>query len=414
MIDAHCRFTHVQGQRVHLGVCGSVAAYRAPDLLRWWRKAQMGVSVTLTPAARRFIAPLTFEALGAAPVYGDMFTTDGPFGHLEPGQTAQVMVIAPASAAMLARLAHGAADEMLACQALAFDGPLVVAPAMNPRMWANPATQANVDILRTRGVRVVAPDIGGTACGDEGQGRLADLREIWIASLRALAPQDMQGMRVMVTLGPTREPWDAVRFWTNPSTGTMGAALALAAWLRGAHVEAVCGPCVGGAPWLPQGIRVHGVGTAAQMLEAAQSLWPGMDAGIFSAAVADFSPEPFAGGCAKKFKKADSATGFSLPFRPNADILKTLAACKKPDQKILGFAAETAPDMTTLAEAVRVKLYSKGADIIAGNRIGEAGSGFAAPTNTMLVLDRNGHEEQWPSMSKADVAWRLCSWLMRI
>lgn len=414
MNEAHCRFSHTQGKRVHLGVCGSVAAFRSPDLLRWWRKAQMGVSVTLTAAARRFIAPLTFEALGAAPVYGDMFTNDGPFGHLEPGQTAQVMVIAPASASLLARLAQGDACDMLSCQALAFDGPLVIAPAMNPRMWHNPATQANVEVLRARGARLVAPAVGSTACGDEGQGRLADLRDIWMESLRALSPQDMQGMRVMVTLGPTREQWDAVRFWSNPSTGTMGAALAVAAWMRGARVEAVCGPCVSGLPWLPQDIAVHPVTSAAQMLDAAQALWPEMNAGIFTAAVADFSPEPFEGGTGRKFKKGDHAQGFSLNFQPTTDILKTLAGRRTPEQKVMGFAAETAHDMAALAAAVRGKLQSKGADIIAGNPIGEPGSGFAAPTNTMLVIDRSGHEEQWPSLSKADVAWRLCSWLMRI
>lgn len=408
MNEAHCRFTHFQGKRIHLGVCGSVAAFRAVDLLRWWLKAGMGVSATLTPGARRFIAPLTFEALGAAPVYGDMFSAEGPFGHLEPGQTAHAMVIAPATAATLARLAHGMADDMLACQALAFAGPLVVAPAMNPHMWDNPATRANVEILRQRGVRLVLPGVGGTACGDEGQGRLADLRDIWMASLRALAPQDMAGLRVMVTLGPTREQWDAVRFWSNPSTGTMGAALALAAWLRGADVDAVCGPCAGGVPWLPAGIRQHAVVSAAQMFDAAAALWPHMDMGMFTAAVADFAPEPFG---PEKFKKHTSGEGFALRFTPNADILKTLAQRRTPQQKLLGFAAETAEDMPA---AVAVKLRSKGADIIAGNRIGQEGSGFASATNGMCIADRNGRTAQWPSQSKADVAWKLCSWLLEL
>lgn len=405
-------FSHFKGKRMHLGVCGSVSAFRAPDLLRWWLKNGLTASATLTPSARRFVGPLTFEALGALPVYTDMFTaSDGPFGHLEPGQTAQGMVIAPTSATTLARLAQGMGDELLACQALAFDGPLVLAPAMNPRMWQHAATQENVEKLRARGAHIVLPDTGGTACGDEGQGRLADLRQIWMASLKALTPQDMAGMKVLITLGPTREQWDAVRFWSNPSTGSMGAALAVAAWLRGAEVQAVCGPVQG--IWMPQGITRHAVTSAKDMFEAAQDLWPRMDAGLFTAAVADFAPVPHDPSGKKKFKKAGAQAGFSVDFAPNADILKTLAAQRRADtpQKVLGFAAETVED---LPEAVRVKLRGKGADIIAGNRIGQAGSGFGSATNSMAVADVRGREEQWPSLSKTDVAWRLCSWLLEL
>ena len=222
--DQSTRFAH---KRLHLGVCGSVACYRATDLLRAWLKLGIHVSVTLTDGARRFVTPLLFESLGALPVYGGMFEPGQDiFAHLEPGQRAQAMVVAPVSADALARLAHGAAADMLSAQALAFDGPLVLAPAMNPRMWTHPATRANAALLEQRGARFVGPDRGGTACGDEGRGRLAALPEIFLAGLRALAPQDMAGLRVMVTLGPTREAWDGVRFWSNPSSGLMGAALA--------------------------------------------------------------------------------------------------------------------------------------------------------------------------------------------
>lgn len=251
-MDAHLAFRGVGGPRLHLGVCGSVAAYRALDLVRQWQDAGVSVSATLTLSAQKFVTPLTFAALGAAPVYTAPFDdpqAPSPFAHLEPGQVAQALVIAPASAATIARLAQGQADELLACQALAFRGKAVIAPAMNPAMWSHPATQANIATLRERGCAVVEPGCGRTACGEEGQGRLADLREIYLAGLRALAPQDMEGIRVMVTLGPTREHWDGLRFWTNPSTGTMGAAVAVAAWLRGARVEAVCGP---GTPWAPR------------------------------------------------------------------------------------------------------------------------------------------------------------------
>ncbi|MBR6625814.1 MAG: bifunctional phosphopantothenoylcysteine decarboxylase/phosphopantothenate--cysteine ligase CoaBC, partial [Mailhella sp.] len=219
-MEKHLRFNHFTGKRLHLGVCGSVAAFRVAELVHRWQEAGVSLSATLTPAARKFIGPLTFEALGASPVYGDMFSGEAPFEHLEPGQSAHAMVIAPATADIIARLAHGRADDMLSAQALGFDGPIVVAPAMNPRMWNNPATQANVETLKERGFIFVGPDSGVVACHDEGKGRLADLRMIYLAALKALTPQDMEGQNVMLTLGPTRETWDDVRFWTNASTGS--------------------------------------------------------------------------------------------------------------------------------------------------------------------------------------------------
>ncbi len=404
-MDAHLAFHGVGGSRLHLGVCGSVAAYRALDLVRQWQDAGLSVSATLTPSAQKFVAPLTFAALGAAPVYTAPFDdpqAPSPFAHLEPGQVAQALVIAPASAATIARLAQGQADELLACQALAFRGRVVIAPAMNPAMWNHPATQANIAVLRARGCTVVEPGCGRTACGEEGQGRLADLREIYLAGLRALAPQDMDGLRVMVTLGPTREHWDGLRFWTNPSTGTMGAAVAVAAWLRGAQVEAVCGP---GTPWLPSGIVRHNVDSARQMLDAASSVWPQCDAGIFTAAVADFSPVPPEQGSDKKFKKSDAPDGFDVHFAPNPDILKTLAAERRPEQKVVGFAAES----QGLEASVRGKLVSKKADMVVGNLLQD---GFGTADNSVFVADASGREERWTHLSKTDVAWRLLSWLL--
>ncbi len=402
-----------QGKGIHLGVCGSIAAFRAVDLVRWWGKNALHTSVTLTEAAQRFITPLTFEALGALPVYDNMWEKERIFGHLEPSQNCHAMVIAPASASTLAQIAHGHAHTLLACQALAFDGPLLMAPAMNPRMWANPATQANVAILRQRGVEVVVPEQGGTACGDEGQGRLADLRHIWLLSLKAVTKQDMQGKNVLITLGPTRETWDAVRFWSNPSTGTMGMALALCAWLRGATVHAICGPITESAGYMPlhANIHRHDVRSAKDMHEAAADLWPQMDMGIFTAAVADYTPKPYEKGSQVKFKKAQASQGFSLEFTPTTDILRTLAEQKKPHQKILGFAAETAEDMLS---AVRQKLTRKGANILAGNNITAADSGFGTATNAMYVVDDRGNSETWPTLAKTDVAWRLCSWLLQV
>ncbi len=408
-----------KNKHIHLGVCGSVAAFRAPDLLRWWRHNDIHVSVTVTEGGARFITPLTFEALGATPVYTDIWEKQNIFGHLEPGQKAKsALVIAPASANTLAQLAGGHASSLLSCQALAFDGPLILAPAMNPRMWHNGATQENMARLQARGAHVIAPDVGGTACGDMGQGRLAPLEDIFFAAMRALAVQDMQGVRVLLTLGPTRERWDAVRFWTNPSTGAMGAALATAAWLRGAEVHAVCGPVAAAHCHMPKGVHRYDVTSAKDMFAAAHELWPTMDMGMFTAAVADFSPVPFASKeHDTKFKKdaADADKGLTVHFTPTKDILRTLAekshSKQKHAQKILGFAAESTTDMVA---AVRVKLAKKGADIIAGNNILQPDSGFGSPTNAMTVADKHGRLEEWPVLSKSDVAWRLCSWLVSL
>lgn len=394
--------------RLHLGVCGSVAAYRSLDLLRGWQDAGFGVSVTLTPSALQFTTPLPFEALGADPVYTTIHNDANavsPFAHLEPAQTARAMIIAPASATTMARLAGGMADELLACQALAFSRPLVLAPAMNPSMWAHPAVQANAETLRNRGVAIVEPGLGRTACGDMGQGRLADLRRIHLAGLRAALPQDMRGVTAMVTMGPTREHWDGVRFWTNPSTGTMGASIAVALWLRGATVHAVCGP---GCPWLPEGpdmVRHNGT-SARDLFHIASDLWASMDVGVFTAAVADFSPVPLG---PEKFKKTDAPDGFAVKFTPNPDILRTLAADRRASspQKVVGFAAETG----NLESAVRGKLVSKKADIVVGNL---ATHGFGTADNSVWIADRTGREERWDNMPKPTVAWRLCSWLSRL
>ncbi len=406
--------SHLRGKGIHLGVCGSIAAFRAPDLVRWWCKNAVHVSVTLTDAAQRFIAPLTFEALGATPIYTDMWEKDSLFGHLEPGQNAHAMVIAPASASTLAQLARGDAHTLLACQALAFDGPLLVAPSMNPRMWNHAATQENMHILRSRGVEIIMPDCGNTACGDQGQGRLADLRHIWLASLKALTEQDMQGKKVMLTLGPTREPWDAVRFWSNPSTGTMGMALAITAWLRGAQVHAICGPEAHKASYTPPNVHIYKVNTAQDMYNAAADLWADMDMGFFTAAVADYAPIPPTLGSAAKFKKDTAQEGLHIDFSTNIDILRTLGTQKKAGQKILGFAAETVDSTEAMLHTVRQKLLRKNADLLAGNNIAAAGSGFGTDTNAMFVVDKHGRQEVWPTLSKLEVAWRLCSWLQQI
>lgn len=408
-MDPRFAFTRFAGRFVHLGVCGSISAYKAIELMRLYQGLDIRVSATLTEAAQRFVTPLTFTSLHAESVYTGMFggTESGdadPFGHLTPGGEADVFVIAPASATTLARMARGSAEEILSAQCLAFPGPLVVAPAMNPRMWQHPATQENVEILQRRGAGIVTPASGLVACGDEGEGKLADIQTILLATLKALSPQDMAGKKVMLTLGPTREKWDGVRFWTNPSSGLMGSSLAIAAWLRGAEVHAVSGP---GVAALPPGIRQYSVVSAREMYGQAKALWPGMDIGLFTAAVADFSPQPFGG---HKFKKQGNATGFTVEFTPNPDILAELSTNKAPHQRVLGFAAET----DLLEEHVAAKLHKKQAHMIAGNLVGSTGAGFGAPTNTMFVLDAAGKAEHWQPASKPDVAWRLLDWLLTL
>ena len=402
-MNTHIAFTGFLGKRLHLGISGSIAAYKGLDLLRMFKDSGADVGVTLTDSAQKFITALSFEALGASPVFTSMYPVgDDVFGHLMPGEACHAFVIAPASATTLARLANGLADDMLSCQALAFPEKLVVAPAMNPRMWHNSVTQENVDKLRSRGHVIVEPGCGRTACMEEGKGRLAPVEDIYLHGLRALAPQDLAGKSVMITLGPTREKWDGVRFWSNPSSGTMGASFAIAAWLRGAEVHAICGP---GAPWLPAAINRYDATSAADMYAAAQSLWDTKDIGIFTAAVADYTPVPY--GDAKFKKGGDDLT---VSFTRTVDILKTLGTAKRDDQRVIGFAAET----DNIHENVKKKLAAKNADMVVGNNVGKSGSGFASATNEVCIVDRNGRQEDWPVAPKPEVAWRVLDWLLQL
>lgn len=402
-MKSHIAFTGFLGKRLHLGVSGSIAAYKGLDLLRMFKDSGADVGVTLTDSAQQFITPLSFEALGASPVFSQMYPVgDDVFGHLMPGEACHAFVIAPASATTIARLANGLADDMLSCQALAFPEKLVIAPAMNPRMWHNAATQENIQKLCNRGHVVVEPGCGRTACLEEGQGRLAAVEDIYLHGLRALAPQDMAGQTVMVTLGPTREKWDGVRFWSNPSSGTMGASFAVAAWLRGAKVHVICGQ---GTPWLPSVITRHDVTSAADMYEAADSLWNAIDIGVFTAAVADYTPVPFGDS---KFKKGGD--DLTVSFTRTVDILKTLGTAKQDGQKVIGFAAET----DNLHDNMKKKLVAKNADIIVGNNVAKSGSGFGTATNEVCIVDKNGRQEDWPLAPKPEVAWRVFDWLLQL
>lgn len=398
MIPKHYLFDTFRGERVHLGVCGSVAAYKALEITRALFHLEMQVEVTLTAAATQFVTPMAFRAAGAAAVHTTPFQPDTPFQHLEPGELTRAVAVVPATANILAKMAHGLADDLLSTQLLACPGPVLVAPAMNPRMWQAQATQANVQILRQRGTRFVGPESGAMACGDVGTGRLAPVEEIFVEILRLLSPQDLAGKRVLVTLGPTREYFDPARFWSNPSTGTMGASLAVAAAVRGAEVTAVCGPV---DIALPYSVRRICVTSAQEMFTAAMDLFPHTDYALCTAAVADFRPPR------QETKYSKDGQGLSLTFTPNPDILATMGQTKAPHQRLLGFAAETG-DLTI---AAATKLARKQADLMAANPIGQAGAGFASTTNRIVVMDRAGRTESWPVLPKTEVAWRLLTWL---
>lgn len=398
MIPDHYYFDTFHGKRIHLGVTGSIAAYKALDLTRAFLRLNIQVGVTVTEAARQFVTELSFRALGADPLFTDMFATASDYDHLEPS-VADAFVVAPATANILAKMAHGFADDLLSCQLLAYPGPIMVAPAMNPRMWAAHATRDNWGTLGQRGVRCIPPDCGHVACGDSGQGRLAPIDEIFIQTLAALTPQDLAGKKVMLTMGPTREYFDRARFWSNPSTGKMGACLAISAALRGAQVTAITGPTEIALPSLVNRIPVV---SAREMFTAAKDIFPLSDIGCFTAAVADFRPPTCP---TEKYKKGGQP--LSLNFESNPDILATLSSDKRPGQFTIGFAAE-AQDLTENASA---KLIKKNLDLIVANPINEPGSGFATSTNRVLLLDRQGRRESWPVLPKTEIAWRIWDWI---
>lgn len=402
-----CKFKSIAHSKIHLGVCGSVAAYKAVDVMRTLQKLDCHVSVTLTESATKFIAPLSFSSLGASPLYNALFSpSETPFEHLEPGTFADSFAVIPASATTLARVASGLADNMLSAQALSFTRSLLFFPAMNPRMWENKATQRNIQLLSDLGHTIISPDCGDVACGEYGSGKLLSVDHIVFYILRdcirAKGEDSLTGKKVLVTLGPTRESWDDVRVWTNLSTGYMGASIAYAAWLRGADVYAIAGP---GTPELPPDIHAFSCVSAHDMFEVASSLWEDMDMGFFTAAVADYTPVPYGKG---KFKKGERGAP-SVAFAPTQDILATLGH-RKAQQKILGFAAET----SDLERNTKNKLLRKNADVMVGNLVTPGNSTFGSPVNTAYVCRRSGVEEQLPELSKEDLAWRLIDELCAI
>lgn len=383
-----------QTQTVLIGVTGCIAAYKSCEIVRGLQKAGLRVKVVMTPHATEFVGPTTFRGLTREPVAVDLFDNpSAPIHHVSLAQEADLFLIAPCTANVLAKVAHGLADDLLTTTALACTAPLMIAPAMNVNMYEAPATQQNMRILRERGVRFVDAEAGYLACGDVGKGRLADPEVIVAAVLKELGrARDLEGRRIMVTAGPTQEPLDPVRYLSNCSSGKMGYAVAERALARGAKVSLVTGPV---ALEPPAGADVVRVQTACQMLDAARAAFADADAGVFTAAVADMRPAAVA---ERKLKKGGGDVLDRIELVENPDVLATLASERKPGQVVVGFAAET-DDVIANAQA---KLARKGADLIVANRVGD-GLVFGQDQNQahLVFADR---VEDLPLQSKADLA----------
>jgi phosphopantothenoylcysteine decarboxylase / phosphopantothenate---cysteine ligase len=398
--------------RITLGVSGGVAAYKSAELVRRLQQEGHTVQVVMTRAAREFITPLTFAALSGQKVITDLFAGEGSgdgtanlesaIEHIAVAQRTDLLVVAPATADVLAKFARGIANDFLSTLYLASTAPVVVAPAMNVNMWQHHATQENVAILRARGVHIVEPGEGYLACGMTGPGRLAEQEEIIKAIQQAVQSKyDLVSETVLVTAGPTCEDIDPVRFLSNRSSGKMGYAIAEAAAARGARVVLVTGPT---ALEAPQGVERVDVRSTNEMLRSVQEHFPSCTVAIFAAAVSDFRPAEVSESKIKRGK--DSLT---IHLEPNPDILATMAR-EKGERLVVGFAAET----NNVAENARKKLAAKNADLIVANDVTAEGAGFNLDTNIVTFFARDGREVPLPKLSKAEVAQRILDESMRL
>jgi len=396
--------------RITLGVTGGVAAYKAAELVRRLQQDGFSVQVVMTRGAREFVTPLTFAALSGQKVITDLFADssggeanlESAIEHIAVAQRTDLLLVAPATADILAKFARGIADDFLTTLYLASTAPVVVAPAMNVNMWNHAATQENVKMLRARGVNVVDPAEGYLACGMTGAGRLAGQEAIVAAVREALkAQRDLDGETVLITAGPTCEDLDPVRYITNRSSGKMGYAVAEAAALRGAKVILVSGPT---NLEVPAGVERIDVRTARDMHHAVVDHIAGASIAIFAAAVADYRPTE---QHAEKIKKENAPLTISL--EPTSDILAEVA--KNKGQKIIvGFAAET----DRVAENARKKLSAKNADLIVANDVTAEGAGFDQDTNVVTLFSSDGRDLALPKMSKSEVAQRILDEVLRL
>lgn len=396
--------------RVALGVSGGIAAYKAAELVRVLQDKGLEVQVVMTRNACEFVTPLTFAALSGRKVITGMFGESGgkanvesAIEHIAVAQSIDALVIAPATANTLAKLVHGIADDFLTTLALATKAPLIVAPAMNVNMWEHEATRQNVAALRARGVSVVEPDEGYLACGMTGAGRLASVESIARTVFETLGlREDLKGETLLVTAGPTEEPLDAVRYLSNRSSGKMGYAFAEAGWRRGAKVILVSGPTNLDAP---AGVQVERVRTTEEMADTVLGNLPEASVVVMSAAVADFRPEKIQG---KKIKRAGGVA--ALKLKPTCDILGEIAKRRRPNQLVIGFAAETDHVLENAAK----KLRTKRLDMIVANDVTEEGAGFDVDTNIVTMLFPDGRQKPLEKMTKLDVAGRILDELVEL
>ena len=384
---------------VVVGVTGGIAAYKAVNVIRGLVLAGHDVHVVATEAALRFVGKPTLEAISRNIVHTDLYEGVAEVRHVAIGQAADLIVIAPATANTIAKLAAGIADDLLGNTVLASRAPVVIAPAMHTEMWQHPATVHNITVLRSRGVTVVGPGVGQLTGADSGPGRLEEPEEIVRAALAVLAPKDLAGHRILVTAGGTREPLDPVRFLGNRSSGKQGIALALAAAARGAEVTLIGANLEVATPaW----IRVLHVGSTLELAAAVKDAAAEVDVVIMAAAVADYRPAVIAESKIKKELVGDRLT---IELVKNPDILAKLAEARRPGQLIVGFAAETEQDADALLALGRAKIARKGCDLLVLNRVGWT-EGFGTDINSVVVLDRLGDIVMEASGSKRSVAER--------
>jgi phosphopantothenoylcysteine decarboxylase / phosphopantothenate---cysteine ligase len=387
-------------RRILLAVTGGIAAYKTPELVRRLRRAGHDVCCVLSASARSFVSSLVLQTLSQQEVRSELFDVDaeGRIGHIDLADTAELVIVAPATAHAIAKLAGGLADDLVSTVLLATRAPVLLAPAMNVNMWEHPATRDNVACLRMRGVHFVGPEPGWLACGWEGEGRMADPETIAAAAAALLGPRTLAGERVLITAGGTREPIDAVRAITNRSSGKMGYALAAEAARRGAEVVLVSGPTPLATPY---GVRRVDVETALEMRDAVRAEWPRVGIAVMCAAVADFRP---ARPAAQKIKKEALAGGVPLALElvENPDILAELCR-ERGERVVVGFAAES----EDVLAAARRKLARKGCDLLVANDVSRVDAGFESDRNAVWLLEAGGAVEELPLLEKDEVAARV-------
>ena len=391
----------LEGKTVLLGVTGSIAAYKIAYLASALKKRHADVHVLMTENATNFINPITFETLTGNKCLIDTFDRNFQYDveHVELAKAAEVFLVAPASANVIAKAAHGIADDMLTTTLLAATCPKLFAPAMNTRMYQNPITQDNLQILKTYGMKVITPASGYLACGDTGEGKMPEVEELYDNIIDALTPKDLTGYNVLVTAGPTREKIDPVRFISNHSTGKMGYAIAKQAGMRGAKVTLVSGPV---ALEAPKGVEVVPVVSAKDMADAVWERADKMDMIIKAAAVADYRPVTTYEDKVKK-----SGDDMNIALERTDDILAHLGKNKKEGQILCGFSMET----KDMLENSKVKLKKKNLDVIVANNLKVAGAGFGTDTNIVTLITKDEVKEL-PILSKEEVADRILSYLL--